>query len=67
MLSQFNAMIECPHCKQMTGYHFSREGQIFSNEIIGRFSGNTLACVHCKRPIELMIHFIYRKAKTSGG
>lgn len=61
MRSQMNIALECPYCHKPTGYHFTREGAIYHGEIVGRFAGNTLACVHCKQPIEIMVHFQFRK------
>jgi len=66
MKSQVNVALQCPYCKKPTGYHFTRDGMVYTNEIVGRFLGRSLPCVHCQRPIEVMIHFNYRKIKPGG-
>jgi len=38
-----------------------RGGPVSNNEIIGRFKGSSLDCVHCKKPIEIMINVKFRK------
>lgn len=63
MKSQLSIALECPYCHKPTGYHFVREGLVYHGEIIGRFAGNTLSCVHCKQPMEVIVHFHLRKAK----
>lgn len=63
MNSQMRIVISCPWCKRPVGYAFDRNGLIETNEMIGRFWGNSLECLHCKNPIELVINVKYQKGR----
>ena len=61
MKSSMRLVFECPWCKKMCGYAMDRGGPVSNNEVIGRFKGKSLDCVHCKKPIEIMINVKFRK------
>lgn len=61
--SQMRIVISCPWCKKPIGYAFDRDGLVENNELIGRFWGNSLECINCKNPIELLVNVKYKKGK----
>ena len=61
MKSSMRVAFECPWCKKLCGYAMDRGGPVFNNEIIGRFAGSSLECVHCKRPIEFLVNVKFKK------
>ena len=55
MATIMNLEFLCPRCRKPVGYHFTRNGFVYPNEIIGRFAGNFITCQNCKQKISIAV------------
>lgn len=63
MKSSISIILECPFCRKPTGYHITREGVVYSREIMGRFGKESIRCVHCGGEIQALIQVVYEKKR----
>ena len=61
MATVMNVEFLCPHCGRKMGYHFTRNGVIYNNEIVGRYAGSYLKCLSCGKKISIVLMLKLRK------
>ena len=64
MKSSLRIAFECPWCHKLCGYAMDWGGPVLNNETIGRYSGNSLNCVHCKNPIDFQVNVKFQKKES---